>query len=178
MGTHPVIVGCSVACAVLVLTTAAALKAGATNSNESKEPVSEGKPAPSCHLEMTRAQYGFQCLGSAFSGSTLEPVSFVGTVTGDGKGFFESFGTYNSSNGSASVHLAGHGTLPPRCIGHVDYTTTEIVLPNGSTIPLSPISFDYTVVHGGDEILGAGVAPAGVTGDPVPRLACRLVRTR
>ncbi|TLY75739.1 MAG: hypothetical protein E6K43_04560 [Gammaproteobacteria bacterium] len=136
-----------------------------------------GGPSP-CKLEMTRALYGFQCLGSAFTGTKLEPVSFVGTVRGDGKGFFEGFGTFNSSNGSASTHVAGNGTLLPGCFGHVDYTTNEIVVPGGGTVPLPPISFDFTVIHGGDEILGAGVAPAGTTGDVVPRLACRLVRVK
>jgi len=89
-----------------------------------------GGPSP-CKLEMTRALYGFQCLGSAFTGTKLEPVSFVGTVRGDGKGFFEGFGTFNSSNGSASTHVAGNGTLLPGCFGHVDYTTNEIVVPGG-----------------------------------------------
>jgi len=139
---------------------------------------SAGGGPPPCKLEMTRALYGFQCLGSAFTGAKLEPVSFVGTVRGDGKGFFEGFGTFNSSNGSASTHVAGSGTLLPGCFGHVDYTTNEIVLPSGGTVALPPISFDFTVVHGGDEILGAGVAPAGITGDVVPRLACRLVRVK
>ena len=139
---------------------------------------SAGKGPPPCRLEMTRALYGFQCLGSAFTGTNLEPVSFVGTLRGDGRGFFEGFGTFNSSNGSAATHVAGNGTLLPGCFGHVDYTTNEIVLPGGGSAPLPPISFDYTVVHGGDEILGAGVAPAGITGDVVPRLACRLVRVK
>ena len=137
-----------------------------------------GGGPPPCRLESTRALYGFQCLGSAFTGAALEPVSFVGTVKGDGKGFFEGFGTFNSSNGSAPTHVAGKGTLLPSCLGHVDYTTNEILLPNGGTVPLPPISFDFTVVHSGDEILGAGVAPPGVTGDVVPRLACRLVRVK
>src|SRR5262249_8705485 len=48
----------------------------------------------------------------------------------------------------------------------------------GGTIPIPPISFDFISVDEGGEILGAGVAPLGVTGDYVPRLACRLVGVR
>lgn len=161
----------------LLAASAALVRADSADSNAVNAAASSPPAAP-CQLEMTHAEYGFQCLGSSSSGSTLEPVSFVGTVSGDGHGFFEAFGTFNSSNGSLPLHLAGRGTLLQRCFGHVDYTTTEIQLPNGGTVPLPPISFDYAVVHGGDELMGAGVAPAGVTGDPVPRLACRLVRVR
>ena len=132
--------------------------------------------SPSCNLRMTRGSYGFQCHGSSFTGTVHEPVTFVGTVDGDGAGTFDGFGTFNSSAGSASTHVRGSGTLSPRCFGHVDYTTNEILLPDGGTVQLPPVSFDFAVVDGGKEILGTGVAPAGVTGDFVPRLTCRLVR--
>ena len=122
--------------------------------------------------------YGFQCHGSAFTGSIHEPVTFVGTVTGTDDGFYEGYGTFNSSGGSASSHVAGQATFRPGCFGHVDYTTNEILLPGGGTIPLPPVSFDFISVDGGNEILGTGVAnPPGATGDFVPRLTCRLVRT-
>ncbi|HMF59133.1 MAG TPA: hypothetical protein VK595_02105 [Vicinamibacterales bacterium] len=120
--------------------------------------------------------YGFQCHGSAFNGNVFEPVTFVGTVEGSSRGFYEGFGTFNSSNGSFSTHVAGQAKYGPNCFGHVDYTTNEILLPNGEVIRLEPISFDFAVVDDGHEILGTAVAPPGVTGDLVPRLTCRLVK--
>lgn len=133
--------------------------------------------SPPCTLKLTKGLYGFQCHGSAFTGSAFEPITFVGTVEGDGRGLFEGYGTFSTSNGSVSTHVKGPGTLSNRCFGHVDYTINEIVLPVG-TIPLAPISFDYTVVDGGKEILGTGVAAPGVYGVDVPRITCRLVRAR
>ena len=157
----------------LVLMTGGLVAVGVSSDSA----VAHAQPAtPGCNLQQTRALYGFQCHGFSFTGSTLEPVTFVGTVRGDGKGFFEGTGTFSSSNGSVSTHVAGQATLLPNCFGHVDYTTNEIVLPNHATIPLPPVSFDYTVVNGGREILGTGVAPSGTQGDQVPRLTCRLVR--
>jgi hypothetical protein len=120
--------------------------------------------------------YGFQCHGSTFTGARLEPVTFVGTVEGKTNGFYEGYGTFNSSGGSVSTHVAGSATFGRNCFGHVDYTTNEIVLPGGGTVPLPTASFDFTVVDDGKEILGSGVAPTGITGDLVPRLTCRLVR--
>jgi len=161
--------------AAIVFLAAGATTAFVRASDES--PKGAGDHEAPCNIQMTRALYGFQCSGSLAPNGVLEPVSFVGTVRGDGRGFFEGFGTLNSSNGSAHIHNAGRGTVLPSCSGHVDYTTNEIVLPNG-TISLPTISFDFAVVHGGDELLGAGVVPPGVTGDIVPRLSCHLVRTR
>jgi hypothetical protein len=120
--------------------------------------------------------YGFQCHGSAFTGTVLEPVTFVGTVEGTKDGFYEGYGTFNSSGGSVSTHVAGEATFGRNCFGRVDYTTNEILLPGGGTVPLPTVSFDFTVVDDGKEILGTGVAPTGVMGDLVPRLTCRLVR--
>jgi hypothetical protein len=164
---------------VLVVAASAAAALVSSDGDSTKDSAGDkiaSQAPPACHIRMTRGLYGFQCHGSAFTGTALEPVTFVGTVAGDGRGFFEGFGTFNSSNGSASTHVAGRGNLGPMCLGHVDYTTNEILLPQGGTVPLPPISFDYATVHGGDEILGTGVAPPGVTGDVVPRLTCRLVR--
>ena len=132
---------------------------------------------PPCTLRLTKGLYGFQCHGSALAGSTFEPITFIGTVEGDGRGLFEGYGTFNTNLGSVSTHVKGLGTLSNRCFGHVDYTTNEIIVPGG-TIPLPPISFDYTVVDGGKEILGTGVAAPGIYGVDVPRVTCRLVRTR
>ena len=136
----------------------------------------ERKP-PACSLKLTKGLYGFQCHGSAFTGVKLEPVTFIGTVEGNGRGLFEGYGTFNSSNGSANTHVKGPGTLSDRCFGHVEYTN-ELLLPGGGAVPLDPISFDYTVVSGGDEILGTGRGFPGATGDFVPRLTCRLVRIK
>jgi hypothetical protein len=126
-----------------------------------------------------RAQgvYGFQCHGSSFTGAALELVTFVGTVEGSASGFFEGYGTFNSSAGSVSTHVAGQATYGARhCFGHIDYTTNEILLPGGGAIQLPPISFDFVSVDRGKEILGTAVAPPGVTGNFVPRLTCRLVK--
>lgn len=133
------------------------------------------KRPPACSIKLTKGLYGFQCHGSSFTGVKLEPVTFIGTVEGDGRGMFEGYGTFNSSNGSADTHVKGPGTLSDRCLGHVEYTN-ELLLPGGGTVPLDPISFDYTVVAGGAEILGTGRGFPGATGDFVPRLTCRLVR--
>jgi hypothetical protein len=132
-------------------------------------------PARFCAVK-AKGLYGFQCQGTSFTGAAFEPVTFIGTVQGDASGFFEGYGTFNSSSGSMQTHVAGTATFGPNCFGHIDYTTSEIVLPGGGTIPIPPISFDFVGVDGGNEILGAQVAPAGVGGDLVPRLACRLVR--
>ena len=129
-------------------------------------------------IARSKGLYGFQCHGSAFNGSIFEQVTFVGTVEGGGDGVFEGFGTFNSSNGSVSTHVKGPATFGKNCFGRVEYTTNEILLPGGGTIPLPPVTFDFTVVDGGREILGTGVAAAGVTGDLVPRLTCRLVKIR
>jgi hypothetical protein len=92
--------------------------------------------------------------------------------------FHEGYGTFNSSLGSLSLHVAGQATFGRSCFGHVDYTTHEILLPGGGTASLPPISFDFIAVDNGDEILGTGVAnPTGATGDLVPRVTCRLVRS-
>lgn len=121
--------------------------------------------------------YGFQCHGNTFNGVEFDQVTFVGTVEGDAKGFYEGYGTFNSDLGSVDTHLAGQATFGRNCFGRIVYTTNEILLPGGGTIPLPPTTFDFIAVDDSNEILGAGVAP-GMTGDAVPRLVCRLVRIR
>ena len=122
--------------------------------------------------------YGFQCHGSSAPAGILEPVTFIGMVTGTEDGFYEGAGTFNSSAGSLTIHVAGQATFGHSCFGHVDYNTHEIRLPGGAVVPLPPISFDFIAVDGGNEILGTGVAnPASAIGDFVPRVTCRLVRT-
>ena len=121
--------------------------------------------------------YGFHCHGSAFNGVAFDQVTFVGTVEGNAKGFYEGYGTFNSDQGSVDTHIAGQATFGRNCFGRIVYTTNEIVLPGGGTIPLPPATFDFIAVDDSKEILGSGVAP-GMTGDFVPRLTCRLVRIR
>jgi hypothetical protein len=145
-------------------------------------PAAADRGGNSC-AAITKGLYGFHCHGSSLVGNPqvgfqFGPMTFVGTVEGDGNGVFEGTGTFNSWLGSASTHFKGPVTFDRNCFGRVVYTTNEIVLPDGSTIPLPPAMFDAATVDGGREILGAGVAPPGVTGDEVPRIFCRLVRVR
>ena len=145
--------------------------------------------APAAAADNTRAciakttgVYGFQCHGSVSVsiGGPLEPVTFVGTVEGDREAVFEGYGTFNSSNGSASTHVKGNATFGRNCFGHVLYTTNDVLDPDGNILfSLPPVAFDFAVVDEGQEILGSGVAyPPGVTGDFVPRLTCRLVKVK
>jgi len=136
----------------------------------------DGRHGRTCAAK-AKGLYGFQCHGSAFNGVELDQVTFVGTVDCNANSFCDGYGTYNSDQGSLDVHIAGTGTFGRNCFGRVVYTTNEIVLPGGSTIPLPPATFDFIAVDDSNEILGAGVAP-GMTGDVVPRLVCRLVRIR
>jgi hypothetical protein len=121
--------------------------------------------------------YGFQCSGVASTGAALEPVTFVGTVEGRDDGFYDGTGTFNSSQGSAPTHVAGFATFGKYCFGRVVYSTNEILLPGGGTVPLPPLVIDFVPVNNFTEILGAPVGP-GAAGDFVPRLSCRLVRIR
>ena len=45
----------------------------------------------------------------------LEPITFIGTVKGTEDGFYEGYGTLNSSAGSLSVHNAGQATFGRSC---------------------------------------------------------------
>lgn len=122
-----------------------------------------------------KGTYGFQCHGSAFNGASFDQVTFVGVVKGDIKSVWEGFGSFNSGLGTVSTRFSGPATYGPACFGRVTYSTFEIVLPGGGTVPLPPALFDFIAVDDSNEILGTGVAP-GMTGDFVPRLTCRLVR--
>ena len=132
-------------------------------------------PAQLCAVR-TQGIYGFQCHGSASSGGPLEPATFIGTVEGRYDGYYEGYGTFNTSQGSASTHVAGYATFGKNCFGRVKYTTNEVLLPGGGTIPLPPLVIDFVPVADFNEILGMPVADAGVDGAAVPRLVCRLVR--
>ena len=138
-------------------------------------PMMAGTAEPVPHR--LKGLYGFQCHGNAFNGVEFDQVTFVGTVEGNAKGFYEGYGTFTSDLGSVDTHIAGQATFGRNCFGRIVYTTNEIVLPGGGTIPLPPATFDFIAVDDSKEILGTGVAP-GMTGDFVPRLTCRLVRIR
>ena len=136
----------------------------------------DGRHGRTCAAQ-AKGLYGFQCHGSAYNGVEFDQVTFVGTVEGNAKGFYEGYGTFNSDQGSVDTHVAGQATFGRNCFGRIVYTTNEIVLPGGGTIPLPPATFDFIAVDDSKEILGSGVAP-GMTCDFVPRLTCRLVRIR
>jgi hypothetical protein len=151
-----------------------------------------GHASANACFAMAKGAYGFSCIGSASTGATLEPISFGGVVEGSATGFYEGYGTFNSSSGSVHTHVAGQATYGKNCEGHadceavtarncwghIDYTTNEILVPGG-VIPLPPVSVDFAVVDGGREILGTPVPSIpGVVGDFVPRFACRLVKIR
>jgi hypothetical protein len=164
--SHTIAITIAVGCAVSPLASAADAPSGSVLTSAQSR---------ACAVQ-SRGSYGFQCFGSAFTGAVAEPVTFVGTVDGDANGFYEGYGTFSSSAGSASTHVAGTATFGNECFGHINYTTNEIILPSGGKIPLPPISFDFISVDNNSEILGTGVAAAGVTGDQVPRLTCRLIK--
>jgi len=136
----------------------------------------DGRHGRTCAAQ-AKGLYGFHRHGNAFNGVEFDQVTLVGTVEGNAKGFYEGYGTFTSDLGSVDTHVAGQATFGRNCFGPVVYTTNEIVLPGGGTIPLPPATFDFIAVDDSKEILGSGVAP-GMTGDFVPRLTCRLVRIR
>lgn len=161
-------------------------------------PIAAVADGPSHHANanacfaMGKGAYGFNCVGSAFTGAALEPIGFGGVVEGSATGFYEGYGTFNSSNGLWHTHFAGQvnygnnceghadceAATRKNCWGHIDYTTNEILVPGGVK-PLPPVSVDAAVVDGGREILGTAVPiPPGLTGDFVPRFTCRLVKIR
>jgi len=152
-------------CAIAAALTVPAASAGPT-------------PAESCALK-AQGLYGFQCQGttSTSPGGAAEPVTFIGTVEGRYDAFYEGYGTFNSSQGSAPTHVAGYATFGKNCFGRIAYTTNEILLPPpGGAIPLPPLVIDFVPVNDFNEILGVPVAGPGVNGDAVPRMTCRLVR--
>jgi hypothetical protein len=168
-------------CVVLslsVLGMASPLVAEGEDQRPSAEQQDEHKSQARACAARAAGTYGFQCHGSTFTGAAVEEVTFIGVVKGTEKGFYEGYGTFNSNGGSLSTHVAGNATFGESCFGNVVYTTNEILLPGGGTIPLPPVSFDFISVDDGNEILGTGVALGGALNEFVPRLTCRLVRTR
>ena len=172
---------CLTRSAVLTLTlvgTASPIAADSEQERSAAQSAGQSSRPRSCAAKAA-GDYGFQCHGSAAPAGVLEPVTFIGTVKGTEDGFYEGAGTFNSSAGSLTIHVAGQASFGHSCFGHVDYNTHEILEPGGGVVAhLPPISFDFIAVDGGNEILGTGVAnPASAIGDFVPRVTCRLVRT-
>ncbi len=133
----------------------------------------------SCAARTSQA-YGFQCQGQAqlVPSVGLEPITLVGTVTGSHSGIFDGYATLNSGSfGSLREHLRGNAVFQDRtCFGHIQYKVW-VALAGGNGPELPPLDIDFTVVAGGDEILGAPTG-YGVYGPAVPRLTCRLVKIR
>jgi hypothetical protein len=128
----------------------------------------------------TSQTYGFQCQGQTqlIPGAGLEPITFVGTVSGSHSGVFEGYGTLNSSSfGTFRQHFRGPAEFQDRtCFGHIQYKVW-IALPSGDGPELPPLDIDFAVIAGGDEILGTPTG-YGAVGPNVPRVACRLVKVR
>ena len=122
--------------------------------------------------------YGFQCTGQVqlVPGLGLEPVTFAGTVTGDRNALFTGYGTFNSSFGAARQRVVGQSVFQDRsCFGRIHYRVF-LQLGGGGEAELAPLDIDFSVVNGGNEILGTPTALPGITGAAVPRLTCRLVK--
>ena len=99
-----------------------------------------------------RARTGSIALAAPLPARALEPIGFGGVVEGSATGFYEGYGTFNSSNGSAHTHFSGQvnygknceghadceAVTTKNCWGHIDYTTNEILVPGG-VIPLPPV---------------------------------------
>jgi len=107
----------------------------------------------------------------------------VGYIRGDGRGRF--FGDVSLNTGApiGTIHekVDGHATADRSrgCIATVVYDKNSIELPGGVWTPpgsAPTLTADFVIVEGGHEILGLPVEP-GQSGDAVPRLACRLVKT-
>lgn len=140
----------------------------------------DGDAQRSCAAK-TQHTYGFQCQGltEMLPGLGLEPVTFVGTVTGDRAAVFRGYGSFNSSTfGATRQRVVGQALFHEHsCFGRIRYDIF-VQLPGGGEAPLPPLDIDFTVVNGGGEILGTPTAAPGVTGAAVPRLSCRLVRVQ
>lgn len=126
----------------------------------------------------TKGSYGFQCQGSAaVSAAGLEPVTLLGSVTGNSSGRFAGTGTFSSSLGSARQRVVGEAVFADRsCAGRISYAVF-LVGPNGEDLfPLPDrLDINFVTVNDFKEILGTPYSPTG-TGAAVPRLSCRLVK--
>ena len=139
-----------------------------------------------CSFRNTEGLYGISCVGALQPGpgTTFGPAAMVGYIRGDGHGRF--FGDVSLNTGApiGTIHekVDGHSSVDPSrgCIATVVYDKNSIEVAPGVWSPpgsAPPLIADFAIVEGGHEILGLPVQP-GAAGDAVPRLACRLVRTR
>lgn len=122
-----------------------------------------------------KGPYGFQCQGWVNAGAGLEPVTFLGTVRGSNAGVYNGSGIFSASLGSTRQRVSGQAVFENRsCTGQIAYKVW-LQTPGGE-VPLPDLTIAFVPVAGGAETLGVPIAPPGVTGDAVPRMACRLVR--
>jgi len=107
----------------------------------------------------------------------------VGYIHGDGHGRF--FGDVSLNTGApiGTIHekVDGQATIDRArgCIGTVVYDKNSIEIAPGVFTPpgsAPKLTAEFAIVDGGHELLGMPVEP-GQSGDALPRLACRLVRT-
>src|SRR5215831_18708392 len=136
-----------------------------------------------CSFRDTEGLYGISCVGALQPGpgTPFGPAAMVGYIRGDGRGRF--FGDVSLNSGAAigTIHekVDGQATLDATrgCLGTVVYDKNKIEVAPGVFVPGPPLIAEFAIVEGGHEILGLPVEP-GQAGDAVPRMACRLVKTR
>ena len=111
------------------------------------------------------------------SGRDPFPATFVGTAAGSATGLFDANGTFTSPGSSSRMHARGQAIFEDQCFGHIEYQQFA-VLPDGTEVDIQlPLKIDFTVVNGGDEILGtANALGANATGNVF--MSCRLVKIR
>jgi hypothetical protein len=140
------------------------------------------RPGGHCSIRSIEGLYGIQCSGflpPVTPGATdVQPASFVGYTRTNARGEVEASFTLNTALGSLHSRASGTATLDHtrECIGTVVYDKNQIEVAPGVWVDGPPLSADFAIVHGGDELLGAPTAFPGQTGALVPRAACRLVR--
>jgi len=138
-----------------------------------------------CSFRSTEGLYGITCVGSLQPGpgAPFGPAAMVGYVRGDGRGGFSGDVSLNTGAPIGTIHekLEGHATVDPArgCIGTVVYDNNSIEIAPGVFTPpgsAPKLTADFAIVDNGHELLGLPVEP-GQSGDALPRLACRLVKT-
>jgi hypothetical protein len=110
----------------------------------------------------TSGTYGFQCQGLASVGAGLEPVTFLGTVSGSASGLFEGTGVFSSSLGSARQRVTGVAQFYDHtCAGHIQYRIFLLGPTGQDLLELAPLDIDFVTVAGGREVLGTPNALPG-----------------
>jgi len=135
-----------------------------------------------CSFRSTEGLYGISCVGALQPGpgTPFGPAAMVGYIRGDGRGRYFGDVSLNTGASIGTIHekVDGHSTIDPTrgCIATVTYDNNQIEVAQGVWVPGPPLIADFVIVEGGHEILGLPIQP-GQSGDAVPRLACRLVKT-